>query len=104
MLLLHCGRGRIVLWGDLAAVLCRGLKDARPPFGGWLPGDLVSPGSVVGGTRGTRFLRLVERAIPQLAAYQGLPWLGTRVRNPARPTSHRICDIARYSATSRRRV
>src|SRR5258708_695299 len=51
MLLLPCGRGRIVLWGDLAAVLCRGLKDARPPFRGWLPGDLVSPGSVVAGTR-----------------------------------------------------
>jgi len=68
MLLLPCGRGRIVLWGDLAAVLCRGLKDARPPFGGWLPGDLVSPGSVVAGTRNTRFLRLVEQAIPQLAA------------------------------------
>jgi hypothetical protein len=30
-MLLPCGRGRIVLWGDLGRgpVLCRGLKDAR---------------------------------------------------------------------------
>jgi hypothetical protein len=39
------------------------------------------------------------KRFPSSPHSKGLLWLGTRVRNPVRPTSRRICDIARDSAT-----
>jgi site-specific DNA recombinase len=64
------GRLAIVLRGDLAGMLrfAAGKKkpDVLSEVG--LIGDMLSPTSVVAGTRNTRFLRLVENVIPKLAA------------------------------------
>ncbi len=64
------GRLAVVLRGDLAAMLrfAAGKKkpDVLSEVG--LVGDLLSPTSMVAGTRNTRFLRLVEGSIPRLAA------------------------------------
>jgi site-specific DNA recombinase len=53
----------IVLRGDLAAILRFAANKKNPDLGA-----LLSQVSLVAGTRNTRFLRLIERAIPRLAA------------------------------------
>jgi site-specific DNA recombinase len=60
----------VVLRGDLAAMLRFAAGKKKPDLLSevGLIGDLLSPTSMVAGTRNTRFLRLAEGVIPQLAA------------------------------------
>jgi site-specific DNA recombinase len=60
----------VVLRGDLAAILSFAAGKRKPDLlsEARLPGDSVSPGSVVAGTRNTRLLRVVEQENPRLVA------------------------------------
>ena len=61
------GRLRVEVRGELAAILrLSGCANEKAPAG--RPGLLVEQIKLVAGARNTRFLRLVERAIPRLAA------------------------------------
>jgi site-specific DNA recombinase len=64
------GELAIILRGDLAAILrfVAGKKNPDILIKAGVTAKLLSQESVVAGTRNTRFLRLVERAIPKLAA------------------------------------
>jgi site-specific DNA recombinase len=64
------GELAIILRGDLAAILrfVAGKKNPDILTEAGVMAKLLSQASVVAGARNTRFLRLVERAIPKLAA------------------------------------